>query len=65
MTRRPSRSIDPGVELGDALEVDDDLRPDRAVAQADDQVGAAGQARGGRTVRGQEADRLGEAAGRS
>ena len=36
-------SSDLAVELGDALDVDHDPRPDRPVAKADDQVGAAGQ----------------------
>ena len=43
MRSQPSATRISRVELGDALDVDDGARPDRPVAEADDQVGAAGE----------------------
>jgi len=44
------------VELRDPLEIDDDPRPDRTVAQADDQVGPTREEAGVGTMLGQEGD---------
>ena len=58
---RPSVSRISAVELGDPLDVDDDPRPDRPVAQPDDQVGAAGQQPRVRAVLGEQGDGVVEA----
>ena len=60
--RQPAFAVtDAIVKLGDPLEIDDDPRLDRSVAQPDDQVGAAGeQARIGPEL-GKQGDRGGEA----
>ena len=39
----PVGLADLAIELGDPLDVDDEARPDRAVAESDDQVGPAGE----------------------
>ena len=52
---------DVAVELGDPLDVDDGPRPDRAVAEPDDQVGATGQGARLGIPRGEQGDGVIEA----